>query len=338
MPHQNGAVPQGEAPHPQQAPTPQDRVPTPQPPAPQPPAPHPPAPVQQHPPTQSGYGYPPAQQQPVHPQPAQQQPAGPYEIRPGVPEPPQYPQLPQFPQAYVPNPNEPDWSALAAEHEAARKRKKRRLIIAVAAVVVIAGGGGAAALLLLGGKKDNDTVADDKKTGKPTVSSTATSATPSASPTPTMQGSELFAADHITVNGQDFARTITSQVSPCWKATQGGLGPILGEHKCGEVVLATYASGKTSVTVGVAIMPTAAEATATAAEFKGKLLALPRVKGTPHFCDVVQCALTHAAQGRYVYSTIAGPNNGKAGNKDADAIAAGHGVAGYTLSRLLELH
>src|SRR3954467_15998473 len=56
-----------------------------------------------------GYGYPPTQ----YPQPVQQ--GYPYEIRPG---------LPQQPQPYVPNPNEPDWSALADQHVAERKRKR----------------------------------------------------------------------------------------------------------------------------------------------------------------------------------------------------------------------
>jgi hypothetical protein len=281
-------------------------------------------------PAQPGYGYPPTQ----YPQPVQQ--GYPYEIRPGIPQ----------PQPYVPNPHEPDWSALADQHVAERKRK-RLLIISVSAVLVLAVAG-AAALLLTGGSKKDDT-AGKRPTSAPAVAPPSASADssptgspsgggPSGTPSPTMQGKELFAATTLPVDGQTFRRKTTSHEVKCWKATRGGLGPMLGPNKCSQVVLATYTSAKSSVTVGVLVFPSAKEANAVNTGFKGELTPLTGKSGIPHFCAKVACAVTHAVHDRYVYTTIAGPNDGKAGNKDGNSITAGHGIAGYTLSRLLDLH
>ncbi|SFE31780.1 hypothetical protein SAMN05216251_102477 [Actinacidiphila alni] len=341
IPHQNGAVPQADRQQtqpaqqqPAQAPRPQPQPYGQQPPPAQPQAPQPQAPQQQ---AQPGYGFPPTQ----YPQPVQQ--GYPYEIRPGVP------QVPQ-PQPYVPNPNEPDWSALADQNVAERKRK-RLMIIGGASVVVIALAVGAA-LLFAGGsdKKDDGKQIADKQTSAPAVSPTGSASgsptgtpsgsptgTPTGSPTPTLQGSDLFTAKTLTVDGQSFARKATSHRTPCWKSTQGGLGPILDKNKCTQIVLATYVSGKDSVSVGVLVFPTAAQAGEVNAGFKGKLIPLTGQPGIPNFCKQVPCAVTHAVHGRYVYTTLAGPNDGKAGNKDAHSVAAGHGIAGYTLSRLLDL-
>lgn len=287
--------------------------------------------MQQTPPAQAGYGYPPTQQ----PQSAQR--AYPYEIRPGVP---QFPQ----PQPYVPNPNEPDWTALADQHVAERQRKKRLLIIGVSAVLVVAVAGAAALFLLGGSKKGDDTVAKPKQSTtapavkpSPSASGSPSGGGPSGTPSPTMQGKDLFADTTVRVNGQTFTRKTTSHEVPCWKATRGGLGPMLGPNKCSQIVLATYTSAKSSVTVGVMVFPSAKEANAVNTGFKGELIPLAGKSGIPNFCEKVACAVTHDVHDRYLYTTIAGPNSGTAGVKDDDAVAAGHGIAGYTLSRLTEL-
>ncbi|MFF7158030.1 hypothetical protein [Streptomyces sp. NPDC008139] len=250
----------------------------------------------------------------------------------------------------MPNPNEPDWSALADQHVAEqRARKKRMLIIVVSAVVILALAGGAALFLMGGSKKDDDTVAKDdkdKQTTAPAVQpsdsasdspSTEPSGSPSGTSTPTMQGKDLFSDTSTRVNGQTFTRKTTSHEAPCWKATRSGLGPTLGPNKCAQVVLATYTSAKSSVTVGVMVFPSAKEATVVNSAFKGELIPLTNKSGIPNFCEKVACAVTHAVHDRYLYTTIAGPNNGTAGVKDDDAIAAGQGIAGYTLTRLTEL-
>ncbi|HEY5833160.1 hypothetical protein [Streptomyces sp.] len=288
---------------------------------------------------QPGYGYPPPQY-PQQPQsgygyPQQLQPSHPYEIRPGIPQP---------PQPYQPGLSGPDWAAMAERQEAESRRKRRiRLTVIVSAVVLVVAGAGVAALFALGGSTKDE--ATPKQSAPASASATASPSgspggpgSPSAAPAPTMQGKDLFAATTLPVNGQTFVRKTTSHEFPCWKATQGGLGRLLDQNQCTTVVLATYSSGDTSVTVGVMAFPSETAANAVESGFQGKLIPLVGKAGVPDFCDKVPCAVTHAVHGRYVYSTIAGPNSGAAGDKDADAKAAGHGIAGYTLSRLLELH
>lgn len=282
-----------------------------------------------------------AQQQPHQAQSPQQaqppQQAGyPYTVQPGFPQ----------PQPYVPNPNQPDWSAMA-DHQEADGRRKRRLRIGIASVVVLAAAAAGTVVALTMGKKDHDKVADGTKhsptssasgsTSPSTGPSPSKSSTPSGKPTPTLRGSDLFTAPQLTVDGQSFARKTTAHKTPCWQGTQGGLGPQLDPHHCSQIVLATYVSAKDSVTVGVMVFPTAADAEAVNSGFKGNLTPVTGT-GIPHFCSSkVVCAVTHAVHGHYLYTTIAGPNSGTAGNKDAHAIAAGRGIAGYALSRLLEM-
>lgn len=354
IPHQGAATPpvepqQQQQPQQAQQPAPQQQAAQPQAPQ-QPQAQQPqaqqPAPQQQQQPY-GGYGYPQSQYQPAaqqQPPPQQAQPplqsGYPYEVRPGLPE----------PRPYVPSPNEPDWSAMADRQEADRKRKRRlRIVIASVVVLAVAAAGTVVALTLGGKKSGGDTVADEKThSATPSASASgSTSASPSPSgsatpsggeATPTLQGSDLFAATSLPVNGQKFDRKTTSHATPCWKGTQGGLGPALDHNQCSQIVLATYVSGKEAVTVGVLVFPTPAQAAAVNADFKGKLTPLTGKAGIPNFCAKVACAVTHAVHDRYLYTTIAGPNSGAAGDKDADAIAAGQGIAAYALSRLLEMH
>ncbi|SHN29229.1 hypothetical protein [Actinacidiphila paucisporea] len=308
-----------------------------QPQAPQQPA-QPQAPQQPHIPFsnfQQGQFAPAAQQPPPHQGEPPLQAGYPYGVRPGLPQP------------YVPDPNQPDWSALADDQEAERRRK-RRLRIGIVSVVVLAVAAAGTVVALSMGKKGDDKVADGPKHSPSTSASASTStsagpspssssAGPSGQPTPTLRGSDLFTAPKLAVDGQSFARKITAHKAPCWQGTQGGLGPQLDPHHCSQIVLATYVSGKDAVTVGVMVFPTPADAEAVNTDFKGNLTPVTGA-GIPSFCtSKVACAVTHAVHGRYLYTTIAGPNSGAAGNKDAHAIAAGRGIAGYALSRLLEM-
>jgi hypothetical protein len=253
--------------------------------------------------------------------PQQQQPplGQPYAVRPGAPGyvPPALP--------YRPNPNEPDWSAMADAAAAARRRKRLwTVVLSVVGVVVLAGGGTAAYLAMSGGKPT--------PTPSPTTSSSGSTA-PSHGPATPTQGSDLFTSTTLSVNGQTMVRKATAHQAPCWQATQGGLGTVLAKDHCTEALLATYVSAKDAVTVAVFVFPNADQAFAASSSFQGQVNPL-MATGVPHFCVKVACAVTHAAQGPYVYTTIAGPVSGAAGAQDPDAQAAGHGIAGYALTRL----
>jgi hypothetical protein len=281
-----------------------------------------------------GYGYPPPQQ--GYPPQSHQQGYPPQSPQQGYP-----PRSPQQPPPWAPAFGQPDWSALAEEQEA-RSRRKKRLVITgsvvggaalIAAVVLVA------ANVATGKKNDNpgtDVVAQQSGGVTPSASPSS-SGTASGSPAPTMRGSDMFTATKLPVNGRDFVRKTTSHESPCWKASESGLGPVLNKNHCSDVALATYTSGTATVTAGVMAFPSAADAEAAAAAFTGRLRPLTGKSGIPDFCGKVSCAVTRAVHGRYLYSTVAGPNSGAAGDKDSDAVAAGQGLAAYTLSRLIEL-
>ncbi|WP_405725108.1 hypothetical protein OG607_20325 [Streptomyces sp. NBC_01537] len=275
-------------------------------------------------PQQPGYGYPPAQ------------PGYGY----GYPPPQEgYP-----PQPYLPiPPEEPDWLALAAQQEAAAKRRKRLVIIGsvLGGAALLAGAVFVAANVAQ--DKDSDTVASPSTSPSSATSSAAPSpsatggATSSADPAATMRGSDLFAAATLPVNGEKFVRKSTSHETPCWKATENGLGAVVDKNHCTQVMLATYTSGSDSVTVGVMVFPSAADAKAAEAAFKGRITAVGGKSGVPDFCGKVSCAVTHAVHDRFLYSTTAGPNSGSAGDGDSGAIAAGQGIAAYSLSRLIAM-
>ncbi|MEV6104409.1 hypothetical protein AB0M28_06770 [Streptomyces sp. NPDC051940] len=273
-----------------------------------------------------------------------------YQIRPGVPQQPaQQPHVPpataqsaqqytssaptQPGQPYIqPVSPQPDWSAMAEDYEARSRRKKMLgIVFAIVAVVVI--GAGAAVFTLTGKDDDKSGQATDKKESASAAPSPKASS-PKASQSPALRGSDLFTATSLPADGQTLARKKTAHAMPCWKATQAGLGPLLA--KCSNAVLATYSSAKASVTVAVLVFPSEADAKAVNDAFKGTVKPMP-AEGGPAFCKQVECAVTHAVKGKYLYTTIAGPNNGKAGAKDANAIVAGHKVEAYTLSRLTEL-
>ncbi|MQY13340.1 hypothetical protein SRB5_34850 [Streptomyces sp. RB5] len=260
-------------------------------------------------------------------------------IPPSVPQPP--PPAYREPQPYQPAQGEPDWSAMADEYNASQKRRKWVLIsLTAVAVLAIAAG---AIFFLPGSDKDDEAKKDDPVTQEPKEDPTSgpeptTSKSGKPAPAATMLGKDLFTAKTLPANGKTYDRLAVSHSDPCWKGTRNGLGPLLNKNKCRQVLTATYASGDHAVTVGVAVFDNAAEAAAVATNFTGQLRPLAK-NGKPGHCadEKVPCAVTKAAHGLYVYTTIAGPTSGKAGDKDPDSVAAGNAVAAYALSRLLAM-
>lgn len=300
----------------------------------------------------NGYGYPQPQSQPQRPAPEQPtvliqqpvvpapQPAPPYQP-PAAP----YRQPAYAPQPFAQQANEPDWQSLADRNES-RSRRKRILVITAAVVgsVLVAGGIAVGAVTLKGGST--------KTTAGPSVGPTATSvATASASSSPSAGASASHAPalhanavlnhQSLTIDGQTFVRKATETTNPCWKGTEGGLGGLLKSEVCTQVLRATYVSDKSAVTVGIAVLHTAAEAKAVDAAFQGTVEPLYGSGISATFCkDPASCAITHAVHGRYLYLTIAGQATGtpaKGSAPTATSVAAGHGVAGYALSAVLPL-
>ncbi|MFF2543716.1 hypothetical protein ACFVUY_14260 [Kitasatospora sp. NPDC058063] len=288
-----------------------------------------------------------AQPVPPVPQPvAQPVPPVPQPVAP-PPQPQWHLQQQQPPQPVPPQRVEPDWDALADRNAADGKRRRRMKVIGVVAAVAVVGGLVAGGVLLFKGKKDD---------GSPTAGRTTQPASvPSASGTPGGQPDDpskpiweattdpapqdagaLFSALQVTINGATWNRTVVSLDSPCWdgNSTTGGLGKVLGDQGCQQVLRATYISGDSAVTVGVAVFEHKLQADTALKNFAGQLKGAP-APGSPAFCAGPGCTGTHNSLGRYDYFTVEG--SAKGGNApDATATAAAAGFAEHVKGQLLK--
>ncbi|MFF4813428.1 Fis family transcriptional regulator [Kitasatospora sp. NPDC001309] len=297
----------------------------------------------------------------------------PQPVQPPAPQPqwqqaPQQPGPPQQPvpaqQPVPPQRVEPDWAALADRNEADGRRKRRVRIIGGAVAVVLVGGLAAGGVLLFGKKDDpakpgGGAVASASVSGKPTPGpSNGGPSTPGPSnggaaaggqpddpskpiwevatdPAPQDAGA-LFSALQVTVNGVSWNRTVVALDQPCWdgNSTTGGLGKVLGDQGCQKVLRATYVSGDSAVTVGVAVFDHKIQAETAMKNYAGQLKGLP-APGGPAFCANPGCTGTHSSLGRYAYFTVEG--SAKGGNApDAAATAASAGFAEHVKGQLLQ--
>lgn len=235
------------------------------------------------------------------------------------------------------NPNEPDWAAMAARNEATTKR--RRILLAVAGVVALAlvGSGVAYGVGVFGGSTGKSK--QPQTLGSPTVRATSSSSPSSiASHHAPLTAGGVLSAQTLNVNGRLYTRKLTDTTSTCTQGTGSSLGALLAKNKCSQLLRATYVAGNSSVTVGIAVFPTQAEATAAAQDQSTGSLAALYAGATGVFCLRVPCATSHAAQGRFTYYTVAGPSDGTAGSSDPASIAATHGFAAYALERIKRLN
>ena len=132
----------------------------------------------------------------------------------------------------------------------------------------------------------------------------------------------LFAATSVSVGGRTWTRVVTDSNPTCWQTTTGGLGDVISAQSCRLMLRATYASGNSSVTIGVAVFDHKAQADAAQQAFKGQVQGLAKPGGI-HWCVTAGCPGTHAVIGRYGYYTVSGTLN--PGNNTADAVATAAG-------------
>ncbi|MFD0330140.1 hypothetical protein ACFQZC_22880 [Streptacidiphilus monticola] len=262
----------------------------------------------------------------------------PYSIRPGLPtEPPEY-----NPEAT------PDWPAKAAEFTATRRRRRARLRLTVTAAALLALLAGSLLLLLPGGSKSGriaqPVATAPVVTGYPTPSQTpsATLLDPltllssAATDTAPLSAEALFPAASVTVNGHSYQRVLTDAPA-CGQAATAPLAAVLVKNACRQVYRATYVSGGTAVTIGVAVFDDAAQAAAVkAGSTAGNLQSLYGGAAKP-FCRGVVCRLSANAVGRYAYFTVAGNQDGKPVLPvDKVALAAGTDIAAATFQTLAD--
>jgi len=278
-----------------------------------------------------------------------------FRIRPGAPNLP----IPE-PQRVTPKPGEAPGATYAirpgapedsdhavflamAEDKERADRRRRRLrwgagsallaLCAVAAVFLALPGGPAA------GPRPKPVALTALPTAPtPTPSTRPTAGTPSPGATPVslvsllssaatdsapLSAAGLFPGSTVSVNGRSYTRALTA-ASACPPAATAPLASVLAKNGCRQLFRATYATGTTAVTVGVAVFDSAAQAGAVKQQATaGNLDSL--FGGTvPAFCRGVTCRLSVNAVGRYAWFTVAGYTTGKpVPATDTVALAAG---------------
>ncbi|MFC1409072.1 hypothetical protein ACEZCY_11765 [Streptacidiphilus sp. N1-12] len=242
---------------------------------------------------------------------------------------------------------EPNWSALAEQHEAQAKRKRRLLIAAGAGALCLVVAGGAAFAVSRGG---GHPVTQPTGSAAPVASSAGPSATGSASASASataaaggggnkapLTAGAVLSAKTIKIGGVLYTRKATDSTEHCGQGVDAKLGALLAQHHCSRLLRATYVSSNTAVTVAIAVVTDPQEAQAADNHMTGKPAPLTGT-GIPGFCPAdVTCALTHADYDRYLYFTLAGPANVARGKADATSVAAGKGFAGYAAGAVQRL-
>ncbi|WP_354643142.1 hypothetical protein [Kitasatospora camelliae] len=144
----------------------------------------------------------------------------------------------------------------------------------------------------------------------------------------------LFPARTLSVDGKTWTKVTEGSAATCWQATTGGLGDVLTAQGCRGLHRATYTSGNSAVTVGVAVLDDKARADAAAAGHRGQVQGLVTA-GSIAFCTSAGCENTHGAVGRYGYYTVSGTVKPGGTTPDAAATAAGPDFANLVRNQLL---
>ncbi|QKW19963.1 hypothetical protein HUT16_13625 [Kitasatospora sp. NA04385] len=265
---------------------------------------------------------------------------------PQQPQPPQQWQQPQYsypgpppvqpgPQPVQP-PAAPDWQQLADQREAQARRKRTLLVVGIGAGVLLLAAGGISVALLNKDDKTPDPVASASQsapaTGSPKASGSpkpSGSASPAKPLPPAVTSDVLFADQSLNIGGHNYVRKTIANTDTCWKATGGGLGDVLSGANCNRLMRATYFTGNTAVTVGVAVFKDEADAKKAGSGVKGQIQPLFGQDDVAVFCRDVSCALTNRVEGRYLVFTVAGPIGGAAGDQDQVAQSSGKELDGY---------
>ncbi|MFF1905530.1 hypothetical protein [Kitasatospora sp. NPDC058218] len=155
-----------------------------------------------------------------------------------------------------------------------------------------------------------------------------------ATDTAALDPGTLFAAPSLTIGGRTWTRIATAATDTCWQATTGGLGDVVSGQSCRKLLRATYTSGDSAVTVGVAVFDHKPQADTAGQAHKGQVQGLTTPDGIA-WCVTAGCANTHTTIGRYGYYTVSGTYRPGGTTQDAAATAAGPELAAYARARLL---
>lgn len=245
----------------------------------------------------------------------------------------------------------PDWAALA---EASETRNKRRRLLFI--------GGGALAALGIGTAVAMGVVsANDDKANRPTASLPATGDLPSASTTPSFAPTSvpppldpkefvsskakdtapngpdlLFPGKQLTMGAAVYKKGTKADSTACATGAAGTLGKILAANGCTRMMRVTYAKDGISVTVGVAVFDTEAQAAKVKSQSDDRSIVKALAGGgVKAFCNGAICRSTTNSYGRYAYFTLTGFANGKdVTTKDTAVFTAGDDLAEFAFQQL----
>ena len=247
----------------------------------------------------------------------------------------------------------PDWAALADQAET-RNRRKRLLLIVGGALATVAVGT-AVAMAVMSANDDNSASGQPTNlpasgslpsTGDITPSFAPTSAPPPLDPkefisskakdTAPLSAELLFPGTQLTMGSTVYKKGPTADTTNCASVSAGTLPKVLAANGCTRLMRVTYTKDDVSVTVGVAVFDTEAQATKVKAQAdKKSIIRSLSGKGVKTFCDGAICRTTTNSYGRYAYFTIAGFASGKdVTAKDTKVFTIGDDLAEFTFRQI----
>ena len=145
----------------------------------------------------------------------------------------------------------------------------------------------------------------------------------------------FFPGSTLSVHNRTYRRAVTSSSSACATTATPLLAAVLTRNGCLQLFRASYSTGTTAVTVGVAVFRNAAQASAVKQQATAGNLESLSGGTLPAFCHGVVCRLSVDAIGRYAYFTVAGYTTGKpVPASDTVALAAGSDMEAMVFTNL----
>ncbi|MDH6517104.1 hypothetical protein M2163_005915 [Streptomyces sp. SAI-135] len=250
----------------------------------------------------------------------------------------------------------PDWAALAEASEI--RNKRRRLFFIVGGALATVGIGTAVAMAVVSANGSDDEA--NKPTSSvpaaeiPSASGTAPSFAPTSAPPPLdpkdfiaskakdtapLSARILFPGTQLTMGSTVYKKGTTSDTKNCaaTDGVQASLGKILAADGCTQFMRVSYTKDGVSVTVGVAVFDTEAQAAKAKGQVNTKKDIVKSLSGgaVKPFCNSAICRTTSNSYGRYAYFTISGFASGKnVTEKDTAVFSIGDNLAEFTFRQI----
>ncbi|WP_280849842.1 hypothetical protein [Streptomyces sp. SAI-041] len=250
----------------------------------------------------------------------------------------------------------PDWAALAEASEI--RNKRRRLFFIVGGALATVGIGTAVAMAVVSANGSDDEA--NKPTSSvpaaeiPSASGTAPSFAPTSAPPPLdpkdfiaskakdtapLSARILFPGTQLTMGSTVYKKGTTSDTKNCTATdgVQASLGKILAADGCTQFMRVSYTKDGVSVTVGVAVFDTEAQAAKAKGQVNTKKDIVKSLSGgaVKPFCNSAICRTTSNSYGRYAYFTISGFASGKnVTEKDTAVFSIGDNLAEFTFRQI----